>query len=191
MAARHVDGMSGRLPRTASSGLTPRQIFSTFWRRESGVSATRVFSASISCISARTLRSTARLLFLIVVSDCSLEFVLIGWFSFQNIRCVVNRGRASARGPAARLRGSRDGGGTLTRPGNGGVVGRTADNGSGQADCRPGVVDGSLHVAAVAVELSGNVDGGLHEVREIRLGLQPLRERGVPDPPQHLPRLAA
>lgn len=41
------------------------------------------------------------------------------------------------------------------------------------------------------LELSGNIDGGLHEVGEFRFGSKVVRERDVLDGPQHFPRPAA
>lgn len=66
------------------------------------------------------------------------------------------------------------------------MVSRTSGDGNGQTSGRPGLVDDSLHAPAVAEDLPGDVDGGLHEVREVRLGFQAVHQRGVPDPPQHL-----
>ena len=49
-----------------------------------------------------------------------------------------------------------------------------------QADVRPGFGDDPLHATAHAVELSGNVDGGLNEVGEVRAGKIKLEEAVIP-----------
>jgi len=71
------------------------------------------------------------------------------------------------------------------------VLRRTPDVEDEQAHVRPGLSDDPLHPAAVAEEFPGNIDGGLHEVGEVRFGSKAVRERDVSDAPQHLPRPAA
>jgi hypothetical protein len=55
------------------------------------------------------------------------------------------------------------------------VLRRTTDVEDEQAHVRPSLGDDPLHAAAVAVKLSGNVDGGLHEVGEVSLGTEAVR----------------
>src|SRR4029079_1126690 len=70
------------------------------------------------------------------------------------------------------------------------MLGRAPDDGYVESDARPCLRDRSLHAAAVAVQLAGDIDGGLREVREVRLGLEAFCESYVPDFPEHVPRLA-
>src|ERR1041385_5043817 len=70
------------------------------------------------------------------------------------------------------------------------MLGRATDDGHVETDARPCLRDRSLHSAAVAVQLAGDIDGGLREVREVRLGLEAFGESDVPDFPEHVPRLA-
>src|SRR6185436_5862839 len=99
----------------------------------------------------------------------------------------------SARRPATRRKGpcGDDGGYALLRLFDGEVLRWAAGVEDEQAHARPSLGDDPLHLAAHAEEFPGNIDGGLNEVGEVRFGTETVRERDVPDPPQHVPRVAA